>query len=83
MALMTISAAGFWYRISWNDNQVPAGHKLSFKQSIEIVGARLFTKLLCPKWIFEWAPTQKFREARAGFTEFQVRTPLTRLPGGI
>ena len=79
---MTISAAGFGHRIYWGDNETPPGHKLSFKRSIEIVGTGLFIKMLCPNWIFEWAPTQSIREVRDGFTEFRVRTLRTR-PGVI
>ena len=69
---MTISAAGFGHRIHWEDNEVPPGHKMSFKQSIEIVGSSLSVKLICPKWLFEWAPTNRIREVRDGFAEFRV-----------
>ena len=72
MALMTISAAGFGHRINWEDDEVPPGHKLSFKQSVEIIGTGIFAKLVCPNWLFEWAPTEKIREARDGFAEFRV-----------
>ena len=69
---MTISAAGFGRRINWEDDEVSPGHDLSFKRSVEIVGTGIFIRALCPKWIFEWAPTTKIREARDGFAEFQV-----------
>jgi len=69
---MIISAAGFGRRTSWEDDEAPPGHRLSFKRSIEIVGTGLFTRVLCPKWIFEWGPTKKIREARDGFAEFRV-----------
>ena len=70
---MTISAAGFGRRISWEDDEVPpSGHNLSFKRSIEIVNIGLFIRVLYPKWIFEWGPTEKIREARDGFAEFRV-----------
>jgi hypothetical protein len=75
---MTISAAGFGHRISWEDDEVPPGHKLSFKQSVEIIGTGIFVRLLCPKWLFEWAPIEKIREARDGFAEFRV-SPLHEL----
>ena len=77
---MTISAAGFGYRINWKDNEVPPGHKLSFKRSVEIVSTGIFLRLLCPKWLFEWAPTEKIREARDGFAEFRV-SPRRELVG--
>ena len=71
---MSISAAGFGRRINWEDDGVPSGHVLSFKRSVEIVSTGLFIRLFCPKWIFEWAPTKKIREARDGFAEFRVRS---------
>ena len=80
---MTISAAAFGRRITWEDDEAHPGHDLSFKQSIEAVGTGLFVRLLWPKWIFEWAPTEKIREARDGFTEFQVCSPRTLPRTGI
>ena len=76
---MTISAAGFGHQINWEDDETPPGHSMSFKRSVEIVGTGLFIRVLCPKWIFEWAPTKKIREARDGFAEFQVCSLRARL----
>ena len=70
---MTISAAAFGRRINWEDDEPPPGHTLSFKQSIQAVVAGLFTKFMCPKWLFGWAPVKNIREARDGFAEFRVR----------
>ena len=74
---MTISAAAFGRRITWEDDEGHPGHELSFKQSIEAIDTGLFIRALCPKWIFEWAPTETIRKARDGFAEFQVRSPCT------
>ena len=74
---MTISAAGFGYRIGWEDGETPSGHDMTFKRSVEIVGTGVFIRAVCPKWLFEWAPTRKIREARDGFAEFRVRSLLT------
>ena len=71
---MAISAAGFGYQINWEDDEAPPGHAMSFKRSVETVGTGLFIRMLCPKWIFEWAPTRRIREAREGFAEFRVRS---------
>ena len=79
---MTISAAAFGRQITWEDNEAHPGHDLSFKQSIEAVGTGIFIRILCPKWIFEWAPTEKIREARDGFVEFRV-CPRVRPRTGI
>jgi hypothetical protein len=77
-ALMTISVAGFGHQIHWEDEEVPLGHRLSFKQAVEIVGTGVFLRVLCPKWIFEWAPTEKIRKVRDGFAEFRVCSLRTR-----
>ena len=70
---MTISAAAFGRRIGWEDEQPLPGHELSFKRSVQAVGTGILLRLLCPRWLFEWAPTKKIREARDGFAEFRVR----------
>jgi hypothetical protein len=70
---MIISAAGFGYRIHWEDDEAPPGHRLSFKRSIQIVSKGLFVRLLCPKWFFELGPTKRIREVRDAFAEFRVR----------
>lgn len=75
---MIISAAGFGHRIDWENEEVPPGHNLSFKRSVEIISSGILLRLVCPKWIFEWAPTEKIREARDGFAEFRV-SPLHEL----
>jgi hypothetical protein len=69
---MTISVAGFGHTIRWEDEEVSPGHRLSFKQAVEVVSAGVFLRVLCPKWIYEWAPTKRIREVRDGFTEFRV-----------
>ena len=77
---MTISAAGFGLRIGWEDDEVPPGHKFSFKRSIQSIGTGIFIKLLCPNWLVEWGPIEKIREARDGFSEFRA-SPLSMTPG--
>ena len=69
---MTISAAGFGRQIEWEDGKAPPGHNLTFKRSVEAVSFGLFIRLISPKWLFEWGPTQKIRDARDGFAEFRV-----------
>ena len=73
VTLINISAAGFGHRITWEDEAAPPGHRMSFKRAVETLETGLFIKLLYPKWLFEWAPTETIREARDGFAEFQVR----------
>jgi hypothetical protein len=75
---MALSAAGFGYQMSWEDEEVPPGHALSFKRAVEIVTAGVFLHYLCPKWVFEWAPTKRIREVRDGYAEFRVRSLRAR-----
>ena len=75
---MTISVAGFGHGIRWEDEEVPLGHHLSFKRAVGIVGTGFLLRLLCPKWVFEWAPTERIREVRDGFVEFRVCSLRTR-----
>ena len=79
VTLINISAAGFGHRITWEDEEAPPGHRMSFKRAVETLETGLFIKLLYPKWLFEWAPTERIREARDGFAEFQVRCPELEL----
>ena len=79
---MTISAAGFGRQIEWEDGEAPPGHNLSFKRSVEAVSTGLFIRLISPKWLFEWGPSKKIRDARDGFAEFRVCLLPTRLPVG-
>jgi hypothetical protein len=72
---MVISAAAFGYPLNWGDDEVPPGHKLSFRRSVETLGSGLIVRFLSPKWLFEWAPVKIIREARDGFAEFRVCPP--------
>ena len=72
---MTISAAAFGRRITWEDDEAHPGHDLSFKQSIEGIDTGILIRALWPKWIFEWAPTERIRQVRDGFAEFRVCSP--------
>ena len=69
---MIISAAAFGRRTGWRDDEIPSGHRMSFKRAIKIVGTGILLRALCPKWIFEWGPTRMIRDARDGFAEFRV-----------
>ena len=75
---MTFSAAAFGRRMTWEDNEPHPGHRLSLKESIEAMDDVIFIKMLCPKWMIEWAPIKKIRKARDDFAEFQVCSPRTR-----
>jgi len=69
---MAFSAAAFGRRMTWEDNEPHPGHGRSFKKSIESIDSALLIRMLCPKWLFEWAPIEKIRKARDDFAEFHV-----------
>ncbi|GLB37532.1 putative cytochrome P450 [Lyophyllum shimeji] len=49
IALFVIGAAGFGREISWKDDDVlPTGHKLTFKNALHIVTTDIFLKLIVP-----------------------------------
>ncbi|KAH9941606.1 cytochrome P450 [Epithele typhae] len=55
ITLMVISVAGFGRRISWKeDTAAPPGHKMTFKEALNIVSRNLFIELLVPKWLQRW-----------------------------
>jgi len=72
---MIISAAAFGRRTTWEEDEAHPGHDLSFKQSVGVVSTGIFVRALCPKWIFDWGPTERIRKARDGFAEFRVCAP--------
>ena len=59
-------------KCQWRDGEVPAGHHMSFKRAIKIVGTWILLRVPCPRWIFECGPAEQIREARDGFVEFRV-----------
>ncbi|KAF9255705.1 cytochrome P450 [Marasmius fiardii PR-910] len=70
IALYVISVAGFGRRISWVEDQVvPAGHQLTFKDALETVSHNTFVKFLLPDLILR--TTKRFRKARLAFSEIE------------
>ncbi|KAG2042615.1 cytochrome P450 [Suillus americanus] len=68
IALFVIGAAGFGRPISWKeDDVVPLGHQLTFKDALHTVTQDLTIKLLVPKWAMGF--TKRFRRARLAFDE--------------
>jgi len=75
---MIISAAAFGRRTGWGEDDVPPGHRMSFKRAIGQVGTGILVRVLCPKWIFEWGPIETIRECRDSFDELRVRSLRAR-----
>ncbi|KIJ25326.1 hypothetical protein M422DRAFT_38814, partial [Sphaerobolus stellatus SS14] len=53
VTLMVIAIASFGRRISWRDDEeIPAGHTISFKEALQGVSVNLQWKLISPKWAY-------------------------------
>lgn len=71
MALFVLGVAGFGRPVSWSeDDDLPAGHTLSFKEAIQLVSNGLFVKLFVPLWLLKRVP--RWRRVATAFTEIEV-----------
>ncbi|PPQ93732.1 hypothetical protein CVT25_013072 [Psilocybe cyanescens] len=63
---------GFGKRSSWNDDvNVPAGHRMTFKDSLHIASTDIFLKLFIPSWILRHGTT-KMRNIEVAFEELDL-----------
>ncbi|KAG6886169.1 hypothetical protein C0993_000687 [Termitomyces sp. T159_Od127] len=70
IALFVIGVAGFGRTISWKDDDViPPGHRLTFKDALHIVSSDVFIKLLVPEPAL--GLTKRFRGIRLAFDELE------------
>ncbi|KAG6918711.1 hypothetical protein DXG01_012196 [Tephrocybe rancida] len=70
IALFVIGAAGFGRTISWKDDDtIPAGHQLTFKNALHIVTTDVFLKLIVPERAL--GLTQRLRDVRLAFDELE------------
>ncbi|KAJ3575472.1 hypothetical protein NP233_g1074 [Leucocoprinus birnbaumii] len=71
IALFVIGVAGFGRKMTWQDDSlVPAGHKLSFQESLSIVSINVLPKLILPDWAM--ALTEKTRKIALAYDELKV-----------
>jgi hypothetical protein len=69
----------FGRRVSWRDDQVvPIGHQMTFKEALHIVSTDVVFKLLLPEWAM--GLTQRLRNVRAAFEELEVGRSLCSFP---
>ncbi|KAF9530338.1 cytochrome P450 [Crepidotus variabilis] len=70
LALSAISSAGFGKRMTWDENEaLPLGHIMTFKQSLHIACTQFISKALLPSWAM--GLTSKLRNTRNGFNELR------------
>ena len=66
---------GFGRKVSWADDDIiPSGHQMAFKQALHIVSTDYLMKLIVPDWVFGF--TQRLRDAWLAFDELQVIVSL-------
>ncbi|EJD46415.1 614/534 cytochrome P450 [Auricularia subglabra TFB-10046 SS5] len=71
ITLFVISAAGFGRKVSWEDNEiVPTGHRMTFKEAVSISIANLLIKFAVPRWATFLRP--KWREVIVAFDELHL-----------
>ncbi|EJD35890.1 cytochrome P450 [Auricularia subglabra TFB-10046 SS5] len=71
ITLFVIGAAGFGRQVSWADNEVvPAGHTMSFKEALTIGTCNLLVKALVLRWATYLYP--KWRRVTRGFDELHL-----------
>jgi hypothetical protein len=58
--------------MSWGSDQaIPTGRRMTFKQALHVVSTDMALKLVVPEWAM--GLTQKLRNVRIAFEEFEVR----------
>ncbi|GJE85498.1 cytochrome P450 [Phanerochaete sordida] len=73
IALFVIGSAGFGRRIAWRDEDaVPPGHTLTFKEALHTVSEHVFVRLLIPDWLLRAAPTARLARIRDAFAELEL-----------
>ncbi|KZP12182.1 cytochrome P450 [Athelia psychrophila] len=70
IALSVISVAGFGRRVPWKqDKFIPAGHQMTYQESLHIVSSRVFLKIIVPQWAM--GLTKHTRNVELAFSEFK------------
>lgn len=67
-----IALEGFGKRSSWlDDDELPTGHQMTFKDSLHIASTDIFLKLFIPNWILRHG-TAKMQSIEVAFDELSV-----------
>ncbi|KAI0763709.1 cytochrome P450 [Irpex lacteus] len=77
IAHFIIGSAGFGQRISWEEEQViPPGHQMSFKEALHILSTDAILKAITPDWLLKYGPT---RLRRVGKAFKEMKTYMTEM----
>ncbi|PPQ89474.1 hypothetical protein CVT25_012000 [Psilocybe cyanescens] len=73
IALFVIGVAGFGKTMSWHDDDrgIPAGHRISFKDSVHTASVDITMKLLFPNWLLKYG-TPRLRKVKLAYEELGV-----------
>ncbi|TFK73973.1 cytochrome P450 [Pluteus cervinus] len=70
IALFIIGVAGFGRKVSWEDDEaIPSGHLLTFKNALHVVTTQVVLKLIVPDRLF--GMTEHLRNVRLAFDELR------------
>ncbi|EJD37066.1 cytochrome P450 [Auricularia subglabra TFB-10046 SS5] len=71
IALFVISVAGFGRAVSWDDDDsLPAGHTMTFKQAMGIVSQNMATRAMLPDWVMSLR--HSWRQAKTAYKEMRL-----------
>ncbi|KAI0811261.1 cytochrome P450 [Irpex lacteus] len=77
IALFVIGVAGFGQRMPWtNEEVIPAGHQMGFKEALHILSTDIVFKLVAPQWLLTHGPE---RLRRVGIAYDEIEAYMTEL----
>ncbi|KAF8997386.1 cytochrome P450 [Cyathus striatus] len=74
MLPVNISISGFGKKELWHRpdyNEVPSGHRMTFKDSMRIVVDDIYLRAALPTWLLNVGPTKRIRTLRDAIKEFK------------
>ncbi|PCH40911.1 cytochrome P450 [Wolfiporia cocos MD-104 SS10] len=72
ITLFVIGTAGFGQQISWiDDNILPAGHAMKFKDAMHVTSENIILKAIFPEWVLAHAPISRVRQFYIASNELQ------------
>lgn len=70
IALHVIVAAGYGYQLEWDaSSEIPAGHKMSFRDSIRVTLDNLVTLVVVPRFLLN-LPIRRLQNTNRAYKEF-------------
>ncbi|RDX47256.1 614/534 cytochrome P450 [Lentinus brumalis] len=81
LTLFVIGSAGFGRSVSWQESAVPpSGHVMTFKDALDVIGHKLFYRLLFPNWALRWGTPgmRRFYQAYADIEKYMAEMVQAR-----